>query len=298
MLSAHPQLPQLIAILEEQLIKPKQGLKAIYTDLFSYSQHFQLPNPLIASLADFRAPLQAYLNHLQPDLTTLAIDLPIYLQAQKQTDQTLMICAMDPLPPLPTSSFWEGKTIRLQEEVGFWAPFSLIDNWEQPTGSMKSNLPFFRTLLQTHNLYITDIYKLFFRQKKPNGFVNSNAISAYTQLQNEKGENLHGSILAKEIECVKPQAIITLGNPARNQLLTINHLLNASAQTPQNWSVDLQYYRWNNQTPIISAPHISGAANGTKAAILNNPYFAAIPGKYQNERLARMVIEKLILVSI
>lgn len=293
MLSAHPQLPQLIAILEEQLIKPQQGLKAIYTDLFSYSQHFQLPNPLIAAFADFRAPLQAYLNHLQPDLTTLAIDLPIYLQAQKQTDQTLMICAMDPLPPLPTSSFWEGKPIRLQEEVGFWAPFSLIDNWEQPTGSMKSNLPFFRTLLQTHNLYITDIYKLFFRQKKPNGFVNSNSIIAYTQIKNEAGSSLHGRILSKEIELIKPKAIITLGNAARQQLLAINELENGDIQHSKKWAANIQHYKWCQTLPILASPHISGSANGTKAAILNNSDFAAISGKYQNEKLARIIVNHL-----
>ena len=53
-----------------------------------------------------------------------------------------------------------------------------------------------------------------FDEGLPRIYNKVNAISAYTQLQNEKGENLHGAILAKEIECVKPQAIITLGNPA------------------------------------------------------------------------------------
>lgn len=293
MLSEHPQLPQLIALLEEQLIQPQQGLSAIYTDLISYSQHFQLPNPLLASLADFRAPLRAYIQHLQPDITTLAIDLPIYFKAEKQTDQTLMICAMDPLPPLPTSSFWEGKPIRLQEEVGFWAPFSLIDNWEQPTGSMKSNLPFFRTLLQSHNLYITDIYKLFFRQIKPNRFVNSNSISTYTQFRNEVGSSLHGHILSKEIELIKPKAIITLGNAARQQLLAINELENGAMQQSQKWAANIQHYKWRQTLPILASPHISGAANGTKAAILNNPEFANISGRYQNERLANIILNHL-----
>lgn len=293
MLSEHPQLQQLIALLEEQLIQPQQGLSTIYTDLISYSQHFQLPNQLNCSLADFRAPLRHYLQHLQPDMTTLAIDLPIYFKAEKQTDQTLMICAMDPLPPLPTSSFWEGKPIRLQEEVGFWAPFSLIDNWEQPTGSMKSNLPFFRTLLQTHNLYITDIYKLFFRVQKQNQLVNSNALSAYTQLKNEVGSSFHGRILAKEIELIKPKAIITLGNAARQQLLAINELENGAMQQSQKWAANIQHYKWRQTLTILASPHISGAANGTKAAILNNPDFAAISGKYQNERLARIILSQL-----
>lgn len=293
MLSAHPQLPQLIALLEDQLIQPQQGLSAIYTDLISYSQYFQLPNPLLASLADFRTPLRAYLQRLQPDITTLAIDLPIYLKAEKHTDDTLMICAMDPLPPLPTSSFWEGKPIRLQEEVGFWAPFSLIDNWEHPTGSMKSNLPFFRTLLQTHNLYITDIYKLFFRQKKPTGFVNSNSISTYTQFRNEVGSSLHGHILSKEIELIKPKAIITLGNAARQQLLAINELENGDMQDSQKWAAHIQHYKWHQILPILASPHISGAANGTKASILNNPKFANISGRYQNERLAKIILSQL-----
>ena len=200
---------------------------------------------------------------------------------------------MDPLPPLPTSSFWEGKPIRLQEEVGFWAPFSLIDNWEQPTGSMKSNLPFFRTLLQTHNLYITDIYKLFFRQKKPTGFVNSNSISTYTQFRNEVGSFLHGHILSKEIELIKPKAIITLGNAARQQLLAINELENGDMQDSQKWAAHIQHYKWCQTLPILASPHISGAANGTKASILNNPKFANISGRFQNERLAKIILSQL-----
>ncbi len=154
------------------------------------------------------------------------------------------------------------------------------------------------SILNAQQQQLKEIFKLFFRVQKPNQLVISNAVSAYTQLQNEKGENLHGAILSKEIECVKPQAIITLGNPARNQLLTINHLLKASAQTPQKWSGDRQHYRWNNQTPIISAPHISGAAIGAKALVLNNPAYEHLEGKYQNEKLAKIIIEKLMLVSI
>jgi hypothetical protein len=287
------QRQDVITTLETCLIQPEQGLASIYQDLNNYRNKQPLLGHLKAKVQHFQEPLRAYLQAQQPNLTTLAIDVPFFFEAAKQTQHTLMICAMDPLPPLPDSLFWKDKSVDFQNDVGFWVPFSLIDNWEQPTGSMRSNLPFFQSLLQNYNLYITDIFKLFFRVKKPNQLVNSNAISAYTQLQNEKGENLHGAILAKEIECVKPQAIITLGNPARNQLLTINHLLNASAQTPQKWSADLQHYRWNNQTPIISAPHISGAANGAKALVLNNPAYKHLEGKYQNEKLAKIILSQL-----
>lgn len=291
MMCFHHKQALLEAVLEEHLIQPKQGLPAIYQQLHSYASN---ANSIItkATVGNLKEPLRSYLLEHQHKLTTMAIDLPIYLASDKPGAQTLMVCAMDPLPPIPTSDFWKGKTIQFNNDIGFWAPFSLIDDWSCPFGSMRSNLPFFKTLLTEYNLYVTDIYKLFFRLEQ-SGYQNSNALPEYTEMISDRGVSFHGEILAKEIELVNPVAILTLGNASRNKLLALSNNLHSMEQVPIKWGNQLQHYQWNATLPILSSPHISGAANGAKAALLANPRYRDMSGAYQNERLAHIVLSHL-----
>jgi uracil-DNA glycosylase len=181
-----------------------------------------------------------------------------------------MICAMDALPPIPESNFWEGKIVNHSYDVGIGVPFSLVDDWTIPRGSLFSNLAFFKEMLQHFDLYITDIYKLFFRLSSGDKYINSNSINDYTQLQNIDGKNVHASIIEAEIEIVQPQLIITLGSASRGALaLLIKQNHNTDLQL-QAWNEDLQQYLWNSQIPWIASPHISNAANRTKKLLLQN----------------------------
>ncbi len=294
MYTQHPEQEKLIENLGTQLISPSNTrLEEVYRQIEAYANQVaphQIPEGFVN---DLQEPFFSFLKNNTHKATTLAIDFPIYFKSPSRTNKTLMICAMDALPPLPSSNFWDGKTVDFENNIGFWAPFSLIENWQHPFGSMKTNLPFFKTLLSNHNLYVTDIYKLFFRLDTPNGFVNSNAIPTYTQLCDKENTNIHGKILAHEIDLIHPDAIITLGNASRNALLTINAEMNFPTQNPSGWKDDLQHYKWKNTTKIIASPHISGAANGAKTAILQNQKYEEIAGNYQNERLAKIVMQQL-----
>jgi hypothetical protein len=134
---------------------------------------------------------------------------------------------------------------------------------------------------------------LFFRVEKENGWVNSNSIGSYTNLSDQKGVHVHGKILAQEIEIIQPEAIITLGNASRNSLLQINASMGYDAQNPLGWKDDIQSYLWADKIKVLASTHISGAANGAKSAILRNPLYTQIKGKYQNERLAKIILQKL-----
>lgn len=282
-----------IQLIETELIKPESGLLPILQQLSAYAKSQKSQDLLVAKIGDFNEPLRSFLQANQHQLTTMAIDLPIFLKTQKETAKTLMICAMDPLPPLPTSVFWRDKKVQFNEIVGFWAPFSLIDDWNHPTGSMRTNISFFKTLLFDYNLYVTDIYKLFFRFEQSGKYLASNTIKEYTSLLGENGRSFHGNLLAKEIELINPCAILTLGNAARDNLLAINYLLNNHLQPPTYWGDDLQQYLWNNSIPLIASPHISGAANGAKAKILTNERYKELTGVVQNERLASIVLANI-----
>lgn len=289
MYSNHPKHEQLIANLEKELILPKDGLNPIYTQLEEYAAENNPDTIQQGFLKDLQEPFQTLLSNYLRTITTIAIDFPVFFKSFSSTKKTVMVCAMDSLPPIPTSPFWKDKKVDFKENIGFWAPFSLIENWQNSTGSMKTNLPFFRALLQEYNLYVTDIYKVFFRLETQNGYTTSNALPSYTNLCDADGLNIHGKIVAKEVEIVNPVAIITLGNAARNTLLNLNTI----PQYPVGWQDDVQSYLWGESTKIIASPHISGAANGAKSAILKNAMYNKLEGDYQNERLAKICIQKL-----
>jgi hypothetical protein len=65
------------------------------------------------------------------------------------------------------------------------------------------------------------------------------------------------------------------------------------AQNPLGWKDDIQSYLWADKIKVLASTHISGAANGAKSAILRNPLYTQIKGKYQNERLAKIILQKL-----
>lgn len=269
-----------------------EEIERIYQQLYSYS----VDQKNSIDLSNKYMLKEPYLSHVlayNDSITTMAIDLPVFYKSSGNNKPTIMICAMDALPPKPDSHHWNNKDFNFKNDIGLWAPFSIIDDWKSPTGSMKSNIPFFAELLKNFNLYITDIYKLFFRYDYSNQLINSNQISNYTDLKNEYQENIHGYILSKEIEIIQPDCIVTLGNNSRNTLISINENQYFHKQSLYGWMDDLQSYYWNKSIPIISSPHISGAANGAKSKILNNEKYSEIKAKYQNERLAMIIAKKI-----
>ncbi len=294
MFKFHKNHSQLVDLFSKYLIAPNhQDVNSVYNQLEQYVLSSGKTSIDVGLIENLKEPFKTLIQVELKDVTTIAIDFPIYFKSPSQTDKTLMVCAMDSLPSLPSSNYWNEKNFDFTKNINFWAPFSLIDDWNNLVGSMKTNIPFFSTLLSEYNLYITDVYKIFFRMGTNNKWTNSNAIGRYTELKNNEGVNIHGTILSKEIEIVKPHAILTLGNAARNTVVQINNQLYNYQQITKVWGEDIQSYKWNNLTPIISLPHISGSANGAKSKILNNPKFSTIKGKLQNERFAKILMESL-----
>jgi hypothetical protein len=283
---------QIKNLLSDYLIEPEGGLDAVYQELHAYSSGLPSNIPY-GKVWNFRAPYQTFLKSTGPELTTLAVDLPAFFKSPSGVQETLMVCAMDSLPPLPESTFWEGRGCKQGEDVGLWVPFSLIDDWDTPGGSLRSNAAFFRELLSRYNLYITDIFKVFFRIGSAGRYVVSNQIPEYTGLAHSHHPNVHAHILAEEIKVMDPVGIVTLGNNARNALIGVNERNHGHHQTVRGWGNDLQSYRWAGKVPVIALPHISGAANGAKSSILNNPKYSGIEANFQNQKLAKIVLSNL-----
>jgi len=309
-ISKHEKHNIIIELLEKKFIKPDFiSLSDVYENLIDYSKS-DLSNYKILKrkikFSHVNCLEDNYLEELNKHsgVTTLASDLPIFIKSKKLDTKTIFICAMDSLPPEPNNKnttnpkheqfqIWDEIGFDLKTNIGFWGPFSLINpdviNQNDP------NAIFFNELQKEYNLYITDIYKLFFyKNKNNNKFSKSNSITSYKAIKN------HAEILKNEIEIIKPYCIITLGNNSRNALIKLS---DDNSNSIKKWNEvnDLQINNYNSdnglhQCKIISSPHISNSANGAKSLLLkNNKYKNIIEDNKSNDtkKIAKIIINNI-----
>lgn len=272
---------EIVNKIENSLFNNSIGILKIYNELLNYFELIHkedLSKEETLTKLNFHTIVKQTMHEdlikiKDKKLKTIAIDLPILLKLDDTNyKDTIIVVAMDPLSPLEQNK-------ENADNIGFWAPFSLIDNIKTGEKSFKSNYLFFAELLKSYNIYVTDVYKLFYRLEEP---VNKKSNSDFDFIELES--TLHFSILNTEIESIKPKAIITLGNKSRNTLL--KHM---KIKTNKWDDIQLNYWMMEsniNPIPLISIPHISGAANGTSSKILNK--YPEISGT-KNEKLAKLV---------
>lgn len=202
------------------------------------------------------------------EIRTGGIDFPLMLR-KGSSRPVLMVCAMDPL----RADDGRGPNT----DLSYWVPFSIIKNpQKEKKYSERENLIFFHTLLNQMDLYVTDIYKLFYRE----GEAISNSKREFTSLP------VHKELLYDEIGIVKPDAILTLGTKARDAVCSIFEL-----QIP-TWTDEVFSTYTKNCVKLVMVPHISGAANGAKVGIINNPAYGEISGS-GNRKYAQAVLMEI-----
>lgn len=324
-ISKHKEHDRIIELLEKEFIKPDNiSLNNVYQSLIDYSKSDVSNYKIFKQKIGFTSKNCLEKNYLEQinlhsGASTFASDLPIYIQSKKQNAKTILVCAMDSLPPEPNKKntsnpkheqfeVWDKIGFDLKSNVGFWGPFSLLN--PDKINEKDLNFIFFNELRSEYNLYVTDIYKLFFYIDEGNDeFSKSNSKPKYKIIDN------HANILQKEIETIKPHCIITLGNDSRDKLLNI---VNFEGNIIKNWNIldgngdkigDFQDYTYKKdkfECKIISSPHISTSANGTKTSILNNPKYINILKQFleemetatnkkprNEEKMAKIIINKL-----
>lgn len=262
-------------LLKSKVINPSCGIDLIYKAFDAYfNEQYNLP---VERLEEFDYQLSKF--NLAADFSflkdlsvrTIGIDFPIKLSKEKNRP-VLMICAMDPLRA-------ENDLKLPEENVTDWVPFSVIKNpSKEDKYSEKENLQFFYSLLNNFDLYLTDIYKVFYRE----GTKISNKINYYTSLP------IHREILETEINYIKPTAILTLGSGARDAISELYKIY------PPTWTNEIFKTNLENGCSLVMVPHISGAANGFKAPILNNASYYDIQGN-NNTKYANIILKELLI---
>ena len=311
-LSIHPRLPEVMQLLEEHFIQYDQGgLSAVYTQLLDFSgiaskEEQERLKPHLP-YTHIRHLHKNYLQAVEKENTkhtalSLTTDLPIFIESSQGKDApVVMVCAMDSLPTIPIKTGrneyalhpHQNQTLDIKQDIGFWAPFSLIEH------NQDANSLFFNQLLKSYSLYITDVYKLFFyidkNRSDKNGrpvFSKSNSISTY------RNQEIHSTLLLREIDLITPRCILTLGNNSGNALLKLygKKLENWTA-VHENGGLQIHHLSQSENAekkiPMIAAPHISGAANGAKSLVLNHPDWRHLRGT-QIEKYAQIVAHTIL----
>jgi hypothetical protein len=258
-------------LLQDYLIQPKVGIDEVYNWFYGYYKHQFTGEEFHSEICLFKNELDDRFSGIkEKNIKTIGVDFPILLSKGKNRP-VLMICAMDPLRD-------DSDDVSKINEISFWVPFSIINSMEskQNKPTDRSNLSFFHTILETHDVYVTDIFKVFYRD----GQNKSNAKKEFKQL------SVHKDILEREIKIVNPQAILTLGNEARDAICDVFELVKPT------WSENIYTTTISDGTKICMTPHISGSANGSKAPILANPKYERISGN-NNIKYARIILETL-----
>ncbi len=262
-------------LLQEKLVHPSDGLQGMYRwigDCFGEQYHGKpavVPAAPELRTGDLKG---SFAETCKSGVRNVGIDFPV-LMSKGTGRPVLMICALDP----NRDNVKDGSD---QGIVGSWVPFSIVNNPEKiNNGKEQNNLLFFHTLLASYDLYLTDVYKVFYRDQNT-GKV-SNQIPAYTVIPD------HRALLEEEIRLVKPAALLTLGRAARAAVGRIHGL-----QMPNRFEDRIQKVQADSGLPILPVPHISATANGAKYSILNNPDYAEIPGGH-NVKYANIILQSL-----
>ncbi len=228
-------------ILNSKIGIPQDRLRAVYK---SFRNHDLSENHEV----EFSQLEYARRDKWRPkgQIHSLQIDLPVWYEMG--VEKTVMVIALDPL-----NDEQERKTyVRLN------SPFSLhkehIAEYYQLIDAV---------LTRSYNVYVTDIYKLFYRwtdeKKKPFQTV-SNRDKDFTKC------DIHMDTLKHEIETVNPSMILGLGNEVFRGLLRTDKTM----AKKRNITEKLQQYSWNGRKTYL-IPHPSPSARGgAKSFIQSN----------------------------
>lgn len=248
-------------LLSRKLLNSKNTIESVYTELLSYPEKQLMANTIqeeatnksLVDLDNFSDDF-SYVKNLKEKITDIGIDFPLII-SKDSTKPLIMIVAMDPL-----------RHFNNAKDIGYWVPFSILNDIENEVKySEAQNLSFFHELLNNYQIYLTDIFKIFYY----NGKTKSNQDKNFTNKL-----TIHADILQEEIRITQPAAILTLGVKSQNALLQA--FVNKFQRLDKNNStIQIQ----KSFLPVLSMPHISNANNAAKKKFIDNPLYNNIPGQ-------------------
>ena len=177
--------------------------------------------------------LKKFNSSLFQNKTNFGVDLPIWFKNPQGKRLRIFILTMDPL---------RTKDEKIIDKASLNSPFTI----HQRKGN--NYFPSIEKLAYNYDLYITDVYKLFFRDSD-----NLNSVS------NENPEfiaqTIHLEILKDELSLFQPDFILCLGKHAIGGLAKLDNF-----QPNSSIVSEIQNYNFQG-IPTFAIPHASGVAS-------------------------------------
>lgn len=147
--------------------------------------------------------LQSFYDQWSNNFSDFQIDLPFWVQSN-ENKKKIMIIGQD-----ANNSGKENS-----EKIKINTPYSYHSNENNDYKKILDKLKI------DYNLYLTDLYKLFFWYK--NTIFNTPVAAKSHQFPNYINDEIHYKILLEEINLIRPDLIVTFGNNARNAISLIS----------------------------------------------------------------------------
>jgi uracil-DNA glycosylase len=197
------------------------------------------------------------------------IDLPVWFSSSGQNRKKIFLLAMDPM---------RGYDDRTTADLN--SPFSIH------LGANNNYFSAIKELSETFDIYITDVFKLFYREKENKKKV-SNASPDFTKL------SIHYRLINKEINQFEPDLIFCLGKKPLAGLSKLGGL----EPNPLSTTGKLVQYSFktdNRVIPTFAIPHASGVAARWAQAFLRNNDWGRIynPKTYISDAM-EIIIKKM-----
>lgn len=226
------------SILQEHLFNTEMAIEKWYTKVRAGEE---LTNTV--SSAQIHPALQNIISGKWA-VKNCGIDLPVWF-GDLNSEKRVMIVALDPKRNQTTSEITLGSVFSLHTSEG--------------RNTRRNNYwNFIRPLTEQGFVYVTDIFKFYFETKHTatGSFVLSNKNKDHIRPDSDCGK-LYKQILQAEIDLVRPQRIITLGNEAASAVKKIRNIDTA----------DLTYV--DGTSEYIFLPHISNTVTQSIKTIGN-----------------------------
>lgn len=195
--------------------------------------------------------LKGFSNINLEDMSWFGIDIPVWLSSKDAPAKRLMIVAMDPLRSEDCSGLIS------PDALTFNTPFTIHDT------TVKNNYnQQIIELASKYDTYLTDAYKLFFRDTKNYSKV-SNGMNDF-----KKNLAIHHEMLQKEVDFFQPEYIVCLGKDAGKAISTIGDF-DFRPISSTSLAYQKRHYKLGEKQ-VFCVPHASGAARGHASTFLRS----------------------------
>ena len=242
-------LDKVIHVINKYLFENQIDVTNYYDSMinnFDKDLNLEIGNPL--SIENLNFSFQKLLSK-KIDISNIGIDFPVFFDNPNEIKNRIMIIAMDPK-----------RNGQIHNQITLNSVFSVHSKKNGRETNKNDYWNFIEPLTKNNFVYITDVYKLYYEFNLEDGLNLRHKLSNKDPefiVKKTEAYNQNKLILEKEINIVKPNKIISLGNESATALKSI-----------MNINTNELFFE-QEQIEYIFMPHISRTVTQSIPTIAN-----------------------------